>query len=122
MVRIWFGYGSDMGAHRVIPDLHARIPELDMPRRASGPDKLVRALPVPDKGATITYHADVPGFGARVTANGARSFVLNYMSTGRERRMTIGQFPTWSATAAREEARTLRRKVDSGIDPMAEGA
>ena len=75
---------------------------------------------MPAKGATITYDADVPGFGARVTANGARSFVLNYMSAGRERRMTIGQFPTWSATAAREEARTLRRKVDSGIDPMAE--
>jgi integrase len=75
---------------------------------------------MPAKGATITYDADMPGFGARVTANGARSFVLNYMSAGRERRMTIGQFPTWSATAAREEARTLRRKVDVGIDPMAE--
>jgi integrase len=93
-----------------------------MPRRASGrlTDKLLRVLPLPCKGATITYDAAVPGFGARVTANGARSFVLNYMSAGRERRMTIGQFPTWSATAAREEARTLRRKVDSGIDPMAE--
>jgi integrase len=93
-----------------------------MPRRSTArlTDKLVRALPMPDKGATITYDADVPGFGVRVTANGARSFVLNYMSAGRERRMTIGQFPTWSATAAREEARALRRKVDSGIDPMAE--
>ena len=80
-----------------------------MPRRASErlTDKLVRALPVPEKGATITYDADVPGFGARVTANDARSFVLNYLSAGRERRMTIGRFPTWSATAAREEAREL---------------
>jgi len=95
---------------------------MHMPRRATErlTDKLVRALPLPQKGATISYDADVPGFGARVTANGARSFVLNYMSAGRERRMTIGQFPTWSATAAREEARALRRKVDSGIDPMAE--
>lgn len=94
----------------------------DMPRRATErlTDKLVRALPAPTKGATITYDADVPGFGARVTTTGARAFVLNYMSAGRERRMTIGQFPTWSATAAREEARALRRKVDSGIDPMAE--
>jgi integrase len=93
-----------------------------MPKRSTErlTDKLVRALPMPDKGATITYDADVPGFGIRVTANGARSFVLNYMSAGRERRMTIGHFPTWSSTAAREEARILRRKVDSGIDPMTE--
>jgi integrase len=93
-----------------------------MPRRATQrlTDKLARALPLPDKGARITYDADVPGFGIRVTANGAKSFVLNYMSAGRERRMTIGRFPTWSATAAREEARALRRKVDSGIDPIDE--
>lgn len=95
-----------------------------MPRRATERliDKMVKALPAPSGGATITYDADVPGFGARVTANGARSFVLNYMSSGRERRMTIGRFPTWSATAAREEARALRRKIDSGIDPMSERA
>jgi integrase len=93
-----------------------------MPRRATErlTDKLVRSLPVPERGATITYDADVAGFGARITADGARAFVLNYRCAGRERRMTIGRFPTWSATAAREEARELRRKVDSGIDPMVE--
>ncbi|MBF0093370.1 MAG: site-specific integrase [Alphaproteobacteria bacterium] len=93
-----------------------------MPKRATKrlTDDVVRKLPAPGKGATIAYDADVPGFGARVTATGARAFVLNYMSAGRERRMTIGKFPTWSATAAREEARSLRRKVDGGIDPMAE--
>ena len=95
-----------------------------MPRRANErlTDRLVRALPLPTKGANITYDAAVPGFGARVTANGARSFVLNFVSARRERRMTIGQFPTWSATAAREEARSLRRKIDAGIDPMTERA
>ena len=34
--------------------------------------------------------------------------------------MTIGQYSVWSATAAREEARELRRKIDRGIDPLAE--
>jgi hypothetical protein len=77
-------------------------------------------LPLPPEGARITYDADVPGFGARVTANGARAFVLNYIVAGRERRTTIGQYPTWSTTAAREEARLLRRKIDSGIDPIEE--
>ena len=95
-----------------------------MPRRATErlTDRLVRALPLPEKGAAITYDADLAGFGARVTASGVRAFVINYMCAGRERRMTIGQFPTWSATAAREEARMLRRKIDSGVDPMDERA
>jgi hypothetical protein len=93
-----------------------------MPRRATErlTDKLVRALPVPDRGAIIIYDADVAGFGARITANGARAFVLNYRCAGRERRMTIGRFPDLVGNSSPEEARELRRKVDSGIDPMVE--
>jgi len=55
-----------------------------MPRRSTTrlTDKLVRGLPLPEKGAAITYDAEVPGFGIRVTANDARSFVLNYMHAG----------------------------------------
>src|SRR5258708_12626942 len=93
-----------------------------MPRRATErvTDKLIRALPKPHKGAVITYDAEVPGFGIRVTKNDVRSFVLNYVVSGRERRMTIGRFPTWSATAAREEAKAHRRKADAKINPMLE--
>jgi integrase len=93
-----------------------------MPRRATThlTDRMVRALPVPAAGAVITYDADVPGFGIRITAKGVRSFVLNYVVNGRERRLTIGRFPIWSATAAREQAKSLRRKVDARIDPLDE--
>jgi hypothetical protein len=49
-----------------------------------------------------------------------RAFVLNYVVAGRERRLTIGRFGTWSAAAARAEAKALRRKVDAKIDPMEE--
>ena len=93
-----------------------------MPRRTTTHliDRSIRALPVPAAGAVITYDADVPGFGIRVTTKGVRSFVLNYVVHGHERRMTIGRFPTWSATAAREQAKSLRRKVDAGIDPLQE--
>jgi integrase len=91
-----------------------------MPRRATThlTDRVIRALPCPVDGAAITYDADVPGFGIRVTAKSVRSFVLNYIANGRERRMTIGRFPIWSATAAREQAKWLRRQVDAGIDPL----
>jgi integrase len=88
-------------------------------------DKLVRTLEPPPmkdgKGANrITYDASVPGFGARITSAGAVSFVLNYRvkATGIERRFTIGTFPAWSVTAAREEAKRLKREVDGGGDPI----
>jgi integrase len=69
----------------------------------------------------VVYDADLPGFGIRLTANGARSFVFNYVVHRRERRLTIGRFPTWSTTAAREEAKGLKRQVNLGIDPLEEG-
>jgi integrase len=84
-------------------------------------DKLVRDLPAPATGNKITYDDTVPGFGARVTAAGMRSFVLNYRNKqGRERRLTIGSPPTWDVSQARTEATALRRAIDCGEDPLAD--
>ena len=83
-------------------------------------DTAVKALPAPDSGNRITYDDEIKGFGVRVTSAGARAFVLNYRTGGRERRITIGAFPDWTVKAAREEAKTLKRRVDVGADPMAE--
>ena len=83
-------------------------------------DKLVNGLTAPATGNRITYDTEVMGFGVRITAAGVRSFVLNYRAAGRERRVTIGRYPTWSVTAARAEAQMLRREVDLGRDPMGE--
>ena len=62
----------------------------------------------------------VKGFGLRAHAGGVKSFFLNYRINGVERRYTIGQYPTWSVTAAREEAKALRQRVDRGEDPAAD--
>jgi len=82
------------------------------------------ALEVPEKGNKVYYdggHKDaVTGFGIRVTSAGARAFVLNYRFHGRERRYTIGQYPDWSVTAARDQAAKLKRKIADGHDPLAE--
>lgn len=83
-------------------------------------DSIIKALPAPASSNRITYDAEMPGFGVRVTAAGARAFVLNYRAGGRERRITIGQHPAWSVKAARDEAKRLRRIVDAGGDPLAE--
>jgi integrase len=94
-----------------------------MPKRSSTKlsDRLIKTLPLPTAGSLVIYDADLPGFGIRLTASGARSFVFNYVVQRRERRLTIGRFPTWSTTAAREEAKGLKRQVNLGIDPLEVG-
>lgn len=57
------------------------------------------------------------GLALRVYPSGARSFWFDYTIKGRRRRLTIGSWPAWSATAARERALELRRMVEAGHDP-----
>ncbi|CAO3455447.1 Phage integrase [Azospirillum argentinense] len=82
-------------------------------------DKLVRGITPPPKANKITYDDEVKGFGIRVTAAGSKAFILNYTIHGRERRYTIGDYPTWSVAAARDEAKELRKRIDRGEDPLA---
>ena len=85
-------------------------------------DGFARSVSAPASGKpyAIHYDAEVKGFGLRVTKGGARSFILNYRAHGIERRYTIGSFPDWKVSAAREEAKRLKRFVDQGRDPMSE--
>jgi hypothetical protein len=94
-------------------------------------EKTVRALPAPQMGNKVYRFTGAilqgvrvpPGFGVCVTANDARSFVLDYRNRQRaQRRITIRQWPTWSALAAVKEARELIQRVDRGEDPLAERA
>jgi integrase len=86
----------------------------------------IKGLPAPDKGNRITYFAGATiqgakaprGFGVRVTAAGAKAFVLNYRLRGREYRYTIGAWPDWSALKAVRMARDLRQRVDRGESPL----
>jgi integrase len=95
-----------------------------MPQRLT--DKSIGKLPPPAAGNKIHYDAPstkgngwTPGFGCRVTAAGAKAFVLTYRTkSGRSRRLTIGGWPIWSLVAARAEAAKLKRKIDQGDDPL----
>lgn len=74
----------------------------------------------PKPGASYQiFDTEVIGFAARVQASGARTFTIDYRHAGRQRRMTIGRWPEWSVTAARERAKELRRAIDEGQDPLA---
>lgn len=82
-------------------------------------ERLIRDLVPPPKGNRLYYDDTIIGFALRVTAAGTRSFVLNYHTQdGKERRVTIGRWPVWTTTAARERAKKLKREVDVGGDPI----
>ena len=89
-------------------------------------DKLVREVAPPAGGNRVIYDGGhdkaITGFGLRVTMRGAKAFIFNYRvkTTGRERRYTIGTFPSWRTETARNEAAQLRRLVEQGHDPQGE--
>jgi integrase len=93
-------------------------------------EEIVRRLPIPPTGNRVTYYAGAiiqgakapRGFGVRVTATGARAFVLNYRLRGREHRFTIGAWPDWSVLKAVREARSLRQRIDRGENPIEDRA
>jgi len=77
----------------------------------------------PAKGQRFHFddHRDAPrGFGLRVTQAGGRAFILRYTLDGRQRRKTIGDYPTWTLEAARAEARELVQRIAKGDDPLEE--
>lgn len=89
-----------------------------MPKLTEGlTDRVMRSLPVPPKGNVLHYDPTLKGFAGRVTAAGARAFILVYHFNGLERRDTIGGSPEWGASAARAVAKQWKRDVDLGIDP-----
>jgi len=66
----------------------------------------VEAAKPPASGYVILFDDKIAGFGIRVTAAGAKLFVLNYRVAG-EKRRTIGSWPKWTADAARDEAKNV---------------
>tara|TARA_R110000851_G_scaffold120337_2_gene248665 strand:- start:2038 stop:3240 length:1203 start_codon:yes stop_codon:yes gene_type:complete len=81
-------------------------------------DGFVKALQKPDKGNRISFDSQLSGFGVRITANGHIAFVQNYMFKGRERRITIGSYPTWSVAAARRRSAEIKYEIARGVDPL----
>ena len=89
-------------------------------------ERAVRTAAPPAKGAVSIWDTEIKGSACGFTRRRAaarrarRAFFVNYRSLGVERRLTIGEFPTWSALAARAEAKALRKRIDSGEDPARE--
>jgi hypothetical protein len=81
-------------------------------------ERAIKAM-VPDIDRdALVYDDEVTGFAICIYRSGKRAFVLRYRIAGRARHFTIGSWPDWSVTAARDEAKRLKREVDAGNDPL----
>lgn len=81
-------------------------------------DNFVRKALSPVAGQSIFWDSEIKGFALRVTSRGSKAFVLDYRAEGRQRRITIGSYPDWALEAARKAAKSMKREIDGGRDPM----
>ena len=90
-------------------------------------ERVVKAAEIGTRKYVI-FDEDCAGFGLCVFLSGRKGFILIYRASGRQRRMTIGTWPTWSVAAAREgreckaqtgKRRTLPAVVRSEADGVA---
>jgi len=76
---------------------------------------------MPASATAFFWDDEVRGFGVRVTASGAKSYVFQYRVGGREapkKRVTIGRHGSpWTPDSARREAKRLAHLVGQGVDP-----
>jgi hypothetical protein len=77
-------------------------------------------------GDEVIWDEGQERFGIRVK-KGRISYMVQYRPAmkakgvaAKSRRYTVGQHPTWTLEAAREEGRRLLREADSGRDPLQE--
>lgn len=82
----------------------------------------VERLRAPQSGYLLIWDPDLKGFGLRITAGGAKSWVLQTRIKGRSRRLTIGRFPGVSPEIARKKAQKLIGHVANDGDPVADKA
>jgi len=92
-----------------------------MPARALT-DVEVRSLKAGPDQRLVVYDQKARGLCLRITAR-TKSWSFIYRPKGRaqQKRYTIGDYPAWSLSEARNKALALRRQVQDGGDPVAEG-
>jgi integrase len=76
----------------------------------------------PEEDDKVHWDDRLPGFGLRVRASGAHTWMIKYRFGGRPRTMTIGPFSALDPGKAFDTAKDLMARVRLGRDPAAEKA
>lgn len=74
----------------------------------------------PQSGQLFLRDTELKGFALRVTAGGAKSFIIERRINGRTRRITLARFPVLTVEQARIEAQKQLGAIVTGHDPVKE--
>lgn len=85
--------------------------------RARLTDKTIQAMRPPATGRLEIYDTIRTGLSIRMTPNGVQTFTVSYRFNGEKRRDTIGTYPRYTLSKARERAAQAIELVDKGQDP-----
>ena len=109
-----------LGLTRCLPHGHViMVRERRGPRwRRATPAFCQKATAENGAERSVYWDADLPGFGLVVTSGGHRSFVVQYRSNGRSRRMKIAG--VLGLSGARKQAKSLLGDVARNRDPLQE--
>lgn len=80
----------------------------------------VDRLTAPATGQAFVRDAELKGFAVRITASGARSFILEKRIDGKVKRLTLGRYPELTVEQAKKEAHKLLGHIAVGRNPPAE--
>jgi len=71
------------------------------------------------KSEMIVFDDKLPGFGLRLRAGGKRTWIVQYRVGAKQRRKSLGSFPTVSPDRARAAAKQDLAEIQLGSDPQA---
>jgi integrase len=94
-----------------------------MPKRNSVKltDTYVRkSIKPPVTGRVEVFDSQEDSLCLRVSSTGNMSWCVYYRLRGRNRKYTVGAYPTYSIAEARERAAEVKKAVAQGLDPVAE--
>lgn len=86
-------------------------------RRTTLNDVTLRNLLAPAEGVAQYPDGKIAGMGVRVTANGVKSFFLEYRLRGQKRRLGLGRYPVTTLQKARAKAMAALVMISEGDDP-----
>ena len=78
---------------------------------------LIDSLPIPKAGEERSEYWDpeITGFGLRISSSGTKTFIYRRRSKGRKENVKIGEYGSWTPSAARKRAREIAVDFDKGI-------
>ena len=66
----------------------------------------------------VIWDSVISGFGVRIYPSGKKSWLIKYRAAGRQRTMTLGNYPPMTLDEARRKAREKLVLVENGVDPL----